>query len=648
MASSSVEPGPEARGLRARRGWAWIVVGLPLLVGGAVVLLHGGGVARPPGIRPVESARFEPITAGPAPVTAEPVALPHVWTDAHPELLRGTYHLAFDADAAPPEELAVYLPGVNTRARVRVNGHSVGSGANVPGLASRFWLVPLYRSIPGALLVPGTNRLAVELEVSDAGTGFLSPVHIGPESRLRPAFELRRFLQVSGIQVLVIAGVSLGAFFALLSALRRKDTTYFWFAVVVWVFAFGFWNLLAIETRIPMPPYRWVGAVTMAWMVAAIVVFVHRLLGEHHPRAELGLAAGVALGSTYFALTLGTPAYEAMIPVWGAAVMGVSLYPAWRIATRFATHPDRELALVVASGVIILGAGFHDVALVNGLLPLGHDFAIQYAALASMAIFSVLFVTRFIDALDTSEALSAELAERVEQKAAEIEASHARLRVLERHRAVADERERILAEIHDGMGGQLVSALALVRGEGGAEETANAIQAALDDMRLMIHSLDDVEADLGTLLGSLRERMGRRLERSGLRLEWQIADTPPLEGFGPESALQLMRIAQEAITNVIKHAGARTIRIRTAMLGDATPRSVLLEIADDGKGFDTESGTSGGGRGLAHMRRRAERIGATLQIESGREGTRVRLRLRAATERSLPAAGGGAGEPGAD
>jgi signal transduction histidine kinase len=629
---------PDSEAGESRRGASTLALsllplGVPILMVALVMALHSDRVGRPSGIAPITSAMFTPLERSAVADLpgASTVQLPQEWSRDYADLVRGRYALAISLPEALPSELALYVPRINTRAAVRINGHLLTSAADIPGLASRYWLVPLYRSIPSALLVPSRNQVDLELTVDDEGTGFLGPVYLGDDARLRPAFELRRFLQVTGLQVLVIALLSVGAFLALLSLLRRKDTTYFWFGVVLWIFAFGFWNLLAIDSWIPKPPYRWVGAVTMAWLVAAIVVFVHRFFGERHPRAEAALAGVVAIGSLYFWVTLGTPLFPMMVPVWGGLVLAAGLYPGARVLTRFVAEPGLEMAWVVTAGVLIILVGAHDIALVNGAFGLGHDFAIQYAAGVSAVIFAFVFVTRFIEALDTSEALSAELAERVEEKAAEIERSHAQLRALENEQAVAQERERILGEIHDGMGGQLVSALAMVRhGEGDADEVAEAIQAALDDMRLMIHSLDDVEGDLGTLLGSLRARIGRRLEQSGLTLDWRISDTPQPRDFGPEAALQVMRIAQEAITNVIKHAEARRITIRT-FTSEGAPGWVVVEVADDGRGFDAGAGDAG--RGLSHMRMRAQRIGAELELRSSPDGTRVQLRLPAAQPR---------------
>ncbi len=606
--------------------WRW---GLPLgffvAVWVMIASLHADPMGGPPGIAPVESAEFTPEEGG-APTR---VSLPHEWWPSERDRLHGTYVIRFDVAAPLDEDWALFVPGLNTRATVRLDERLVPGRAEAEsGLASRFWLVPLYRRLQVEWLSAGEHVLELVIGADDPGTGLMGLAYVGPDELLRPSYEARRFLQVSGIQILVIAMVSLGFFLAGLTALRRRDTSYLWFAVVLWVFAFGFWNLLAIESRIPKPPYQWVGAVTMSWLVAAITVFSHRLLGERHPRREGVLGGAALLGSLYFWVTLGTQAFHAAVPIWGTMVLAASLIPAVTVARRHVSAPSVETSAMVAGGLVVFSTGCHDVALVNGAFGPGHDFAIQHGAWTSVALFALIFVKRFVDALNTSEALTAELSERVRQKAAELEAGHARLRVLEREQAVNAERERILAELHDGLGSQLGSTLALVReGKGDVEETAAAIQSALDDMRLMIDSLDDVDGDLGTLLGSLRQRIGRRLERGGISLRWQIQDTPTPAGFGPEAGLHVLRIAQEAMTNILKHARASTITVSTFARGEGQERRVILEIIDDGCGFGAAEGPAG--RGVDHMKRRASRIGAELKIESAATGTRVRLDMPA-------------------
>jgi signal transduction histidine kinase len=84
-----------------------------------------------------------------------------------------------------------------------------------------------------------------------------------------------------------------------------------------------------------------------------------------------------------------------------------------------------------------------------------------------------------------------------------------------------------------------------------------------------------------------------------------------------------MRIVQEAITNVVKHAGAATVTVRTGESpGAGGAAGVFIEVADDGRGIAADAPR---GRGLANMARRASRIGGGLDVRSNGRGTTVRL-----------------------
>ncbi|RZL29769.1 MAG: hypothetical protein EOP35_24975 [Rubrivivax sp.] len=101
-----------------------------------------------------------------------------------------------------------------------------------------------------------------------------------------------------------------------------------------------------------------------------------------------------------------------------------------------------------------------------------------------------------------------------------------------------------------------------------------------------------------------------------------MADMPPLPWLEPALALQVLRLIQEAMTNVIKHAQARTLTLAANQAGDA----LEVRIEDDGCGFDAAAVRAG--QGLASMRQRARALGATLSWHSTpARGTCVRLRL---------------------
>jgi signal transduction histidine kinase len=156
-----------------------------------------------------------------------------------------------------------------------------------------------------------------------------------------------------------------------------------------------------------------------------------------------------------------------------------------------------------------------------------------------------------------------------------------------------------------------------------SDEVSEMLRNALDDLRLVIDSLDPIDCDLLAVLGSARARLEPRLSRHGLHMRWEVREVAGLPSFGPETALQVMRVVQEAVTNVVKHAGARTIVMRTGDGRDPEGRAaVYVEICDDGRGM---RGDAPAGRGLASMTRRAGRLGGRLVIESSETGTTVRL-----------------------
>lgn len=198
-----------------------------------------------------------------------------------------------------------------------------------------------------------------------------------------------------------------------------------------------------------------------------------------------------------------------------------------------------------------------------------------------------------------------------------------RLIALEGERTLLLERQRLMRDLHDGLGSTLTSSLIAVE-QGGTrqDELAAMLRDCMDDLRMVIDSLEPVQHDVVALLASLRFRIGPRLERLGIQLAWDIQDLPALPWLGPPEALQVLRMVQEMLTNSTRHARASTLGLCTRALDDA----VEIQVRDDGCGFD--AGAPHGGRGLRFMAQRAALLGAALAVTSAPgQGTVVRLRL---------------------
>ena len=218
---------------------------------------------------------------------------------------------------------------------------------------------------------------------------------------------------------------------------------------------------------------------------------------------------------------------------------------------------------------------------------------------------------------------------RVREAEERLKASFAREEERARAAALANERTRLMRDLHDGLGGQLVSIVALSeRGHESASIT-DAARAALKDLRLVIDSMDDIGGDLMLALGSWRERAAAQLRPHDIALDWRVA-TPQGLPLHPElrpwHVIQIVRILDEAVTNAVKHAQARHITVTIETIDDGQGAYGVISVADDGRGFvgETASQTA---RGLRNMRSRAARCGSAFELSSDSQGTRVRLQL---------------------
>jgi signal transduction histidine kinase len=198
--------------------------------------------------------------------------------------------------------------------------------------------------------------------------------------------------------------------------------------------------------------------------------------------------------------------------------------------------------------------------------------------------------------------------------------------------AVLEDRERIAKELHDGViqalfavGMSLQGAAALSRDpelERRIENAVVEIDGAIRDLRNYIFGLRPgilADRQLDQALRTLAEEFG---ERTGVTA---VADVDPRVAAELSSkAADLTQLAREALSNVGRHAGAATVRVALY----ARDGAAVLEIDDDGRGFDPQEASRRGGNGLPNLEARAESVGGSLDIQSSlEEGTTVRVTI---------------------
>jgi signal transduction histidine kinase len=243
---------------------------------------------------------------------------------------------------------------------------------------------------------------------------------------------------------------------------------------------------------------------------------------------------------------------------------------------------------------------------------------------------------------------------------AAIALTNARLYERSRELSVMQERSRLARDLHDAVTQKLFSIRAHARAAAvlAARDPVDAARVRTEievigalgaeahaELRAVIDGLAPPDLETAGLAESLRRYAVLAGRAHGVPVTFTAARALP--DLGPQAEAALYRVAQEALHNALRHAGASSVRVALSKAA----RRVVLEVSDDGHGFVPEAPSRG--LGLASMRERASAAGAALTIRSGETGTLVRMTVpyqtvpvKAGPGKAGPAGAGSAGAGG--
>lgn len=213
---------------------------------------------------------------------------------------------------------------------------------------------------------------------------------------------------------------------------------------------------------------------------------------------------------------------------------------------------------------------------------------------------------------------------KIGEQAAVIELQADALQNSIRSAAISEERQRFVRDMHDGVGGHLLSLLMRVRADDAdKQDVAEELEKGLTDLRLMADSLDHVGHDLDEALAAFQRRAGQQLTTAGLAFDWSKPHSLSDFQMDARAVLSLYRIIQEALSNCIRHADAGRFGVSFDLADDGAMLAVVIE--DDGIGFGADAVEEG--RGLANIRARAAKLGGTVVFGPGAGGKGCRIQL---------------------
>lgn len=466
---------------------------------------------------------------------------------------------------------------------------------------------------------------AWSLNCLHAPCGATDAVYAGPYDRIAKAAGWERFQRFDMVWLAIAVEGLLGmALLVLLplSRFSRLQTITGLFMILVsadaWLTAFGADAL----------PYAWFPLLRygVEYLMLAMVALTVNAFAGWRPQE-----AGIALGC--FAI--------------GFAILIAAMLARGEVALVVPWLDIIALVLVTAYGVVALlrlgrtapGPAIRVMAiLLVGIASIAWDILIQPSLSVPMLQASVLtptlttFLVLFELALQGRQ-LSREADEArtdLERQVLEQDASLLRssnlLRHQERRIAIDAERQRLLRDMHDGVGGILTHLLLDTREERLTHaEIGEAPQSAVDDLRNLAGAIDAADEPIDEALAMFRERTSVRLARSDVVFDWSCKLSSPAPRLDAPRLLSLYRLLQEGVANTLRHGHATRITLMAERLeGDR----LLVALSDNGVGFDPANpkGAPGEGRGLANMRRRAMQMGGDLRVESA-PGQGVRIAL---------------------
>jgi signal transduction histidine kinase len=582
-------------------------------------------VTRPHGSFAVPPATPDPEVAGVAwrSVTL-PFAMPRTVAPGSPdEIVTTWFRLPSQSVRDAPRGSALYLPRWQTIGKIAVyvdgelvehsRGGAVWNGYNHP-----VWIV-----LGRAGGAPPSEVLIRIDHLRSAGAG-LSSVWIGDSRELGAARSVRKLLQAGVPQVASAAFLILGLFAFGVWIYRRGTTYLLFFATSLLAYVRCLHYYLGLE---PLPIaedwFGWLTVNSAGWLVITTYFLAFRLHARRYPRLERTLIAVMAAASL---LTL--PVVNLVADVGVVTSLAYLLVAAVMIVLSvtmcLASWRSRSFEGLLFSGWNLLNIPLlvHDWMLQNYLIDIEGVYLLPYSILGTSFIFMGVILRRYLQALSNMESANARLELRLHEREAQLNASHEQLRAAEREQVLNEERQRLVRDMHDGLGSALISALAAVEsGRRDAPDVAQVLRECIDDLKLTIDSLEPADTDLLLLLATLRFRIGPRLDQAGIQLQWEAEEGVRLEWLTPGSSLQILRILQEVFSNVIKHAEATVVRLQAC----SGPQHVLVAIEDNGRGFADVDAS--GGRGLANLRRRARSLQGSVRWESRPGCTRFELSL---------------------
>ena len=496
--------------------------------------------------------------------------------------------------------LALSSVKMGNRYRYRVNGGN-WTAVGWEQTSTQYRLAPRWQLLPANSLKVGSNLLELEIKAEPANDSGLTEIELGYQ-----AASLAVHVQRVTTRYATALVVGMLALLVCLTSLAigwvTKEKIFFVAAAAEAAFAVS-----QFDWAIDYPPVStWVfnaGRYVLFSAYVGLTCWVSTLLVKvSAPRVLGAVKIYLLLALPVLALGAAMGDYRVYQFLWSGVTTLLVSFCAARLFYYSWAEANAVVNIYTVGKCLTLAVGLYDWVL--DLIPaaMGMARVSDYAFLVLNVVLGAVVVQRYLivhkerDMLRVSGRLQAE-------------------------NATYRERQRMMQDIHDSVGSQLVALLGLVNSNAPRDQIQSHTAGALDELRLAVDAIDKVDGDLTVVLATLRHRLQPRLTAANLQLRWQVDALPRFDKLTPKDIQHIQRILLEVFSNIIQHAKAKEVVLSARY--DADAKMCRISISDDGQGFDASATT---GRGLSNIQNRAEMLGATLSFTRNEpHGTSVNL-----------------------
>jgi len=533
---------------------------------------------------------------------SQQVSLPDRWQHERDGFYGSVwYELDFTLEEEADEQWAIYLPTVNMNADVWLNATHIGSGGNMQAPVSRYWNAPMMFVFSPSDMKK-INKLLIRVVAYANEFGQMGRVGVGPHNAIESIYS-RDFFSTVTIHVISGALAGVYALFIAMVWWRRKDPIFFWGSLVCAAWSFSSMNMYVVNPLMPELMWEKLMQISMGWIPLLFFFFIMRLDGITYRKNFDGVILFFAALINIVLLLVPRDALFLISRSWHLIAMFFAFIGVLRVFYSWIKFRRRsQLFMLIAFG-LIAACGTHDILVQNQMFEHNQILWLDYSVPAILLLIGYLMVSHFLQAVKNSEELNQELDNRVKEAQKTIEADYEKILMLETEQASNKERERIYRDMHDDMGAKLLSMVYKAE----SDEMHSLARSAMNDLRAIVSKKPGEKHRLIDALDNWQRVSRKRCEEAGCAFLWQQEYIPEDIALTAESEQNLHRVQSEAITNIIKHNRASSIRITVSFRLNC----LRVVINDDGDYSQLSHWLEG--RGMSSMRYRVKQLSGKIR-----------------------------------